>query len=158
MKLKLITPLILAMTATLSLPAQAQLGASQHRNCALYAQMSADTVKKDSRFANYKTIAPSLMKFAAAQEAKFDAGLEDTYKTAKAFGMDKAGADQMLAQSKAELEAGFFTPTMDTSTLYMDHIRAVYSCAQKQSTASDLGQSEEELTATLTSMIEVVGK
>ena len=137
MKLKLIiTSITFALAATISNMAQAQLGASQHRNCALYAQMSADTVKKDSRFTDYETIAPSLMKFAAAQEAKFDAGLEDTYKTAQAFGIDKAGADQMLAQSKAELEAGFFTPTMDTSTLYMDHVQAVYNCAQKQSTVS----------------------
>ena len=150
MKFKLITSAILAITAALSLPVHAQSASNSPGNCAIYAEMSADTVKKDARFDGQDDIAPALMKLAAAQTAKMEASMDAVYEKSKAFGWDKAKVDELLAQEQAVVRAGFFTKTMDKNKLYMDHLMALNSCAQGQ--PNDLGQSAADFTALLETM------
>lgn len=81
MKYLFTTAVTLTLAAGFSLPAAAQ--GPKPGNCAILAEMSAKTVKKDNRFNDHKDIAPSLMKFADAQNAKLKAGMADTYKASK---------------------------------------------------------------------------
>jgi len=143
------------LSAALSFTANSQ-AAAKPGNCAILAEMSAETVKKDNRFDDHKDIAPSLMKFADAQNAKLEASMADTYKASKAFGWDKAKVDQMMKQNDAAMRKGFFTSTMDKNKLYMDHVQAVHGCANAQKSPADLGQSPEALLATLKKMAELV--
>ena len=144
------------LAAITSIPAQAQGAASKPGNCAIYAELSAQTVKKDARFDGHDEIAPALMKFAAAQSAKLEASMEETYATSKAFGWDKAKVDAMIKDNQKALRAGFFTSTMDKSKLYMDHVHAVYNCGTAQTNPSDLGQSPDAFTAVLQKMAQIV--
>ena len=144
------------LAATTSITAQAQGAASKPGNCAIYAELSAQTVKKDARFDGHDEIAPALMKFAAAQSAKLEASMEETYATSKAFGWDKAKVDAMIKENDAAIRAGFFTSTMEKSKLYMDHVQAVYNCGSAQTVPSDLGQSPDDFTAVLQKMAQIV--
>ena len=148
----------LILATTTSFPVAAQAADTKPGNCAILAEMSAQTVKKDSRFNNHKDVAPSLMKFADAQTAKMEAGMADTYKASKAFGWDKAKVDKMMKDTNAAMRKGFFTSTMDNNKLYMDHVQAVYGCATAQKSPVGLGQSPEALQATLKIMAETVIK
>ena len=149
------TTLTLFLAASMPLTASAE---AKPGNCAILAEMSAQTVKKDARFKDLTDIAPSLMKFADAQTAKMEAGMEDTYKQSKAFGWDKAKVDKMMADNDAAMRKGFFTATMDKNKLYMDHVQAVYGCAAAQKSPADLGQSPDAMQATLKIMAETVIK
>ena len=157
MKYLLATTLTLTLTALSTLPALANAG-PKPGNCAILAEMSAKTVKKDKRFKDQKDIAPSLMKFADAQNAKMKAGMAETYKASKAYGWDKAKVDKMMKDNDAVMRKGFYTSTMDKDKLYMDHVQAVYGCAQAQKTPTDLGQSPEAMMTTLKTMAETVVK
>lgn len=155
MKYLLAITLALTFAAAGVLPAMAN-AAAKPGNCAIYAEMSAQTVKKDVRFKDHKDIAPALMKFAKAQDAKMKAGMADTYKQSKAFGWDKAKVDKMIADNDAAMRKGFTTSTMEKDKLYMDHVQAVYGCANTQTSPADLGQSPEEIVAALKKMAEIV--
>lgn len=155
--MKYLIPTTLTLFLAAAMPLTASAGAKPG-NCAILAGMSAQTVKKDSRFNELTDIAPSLMKFADAQTAKMEAGMADTYKQSKAFGWDKAKVDKMIADNDAAMRKGFFTSTMDKNKLYMDHVQAVYGCATAQSSPADLGQSPEAMQATLKTMAETVMK
>ena len=156
MKYFIPSTLTVFLLATTPLTAAAQSGGAKPGNCAIYAEMSAKTVKKDARFKDHKDIAPALMKFAKAQEAKMKAGMVETYKQSKAFGWDKAKVDKMMADNDAAMRKGFFTSTMDKNKLYMDHVQAVYGCATAQNSPADLGQSPDAMLATLKKMAEIV--
>ena len=136
--------------------AQAQSGAASPGNCAIYAEMSAETVKKDARFEGQDSTAPALMKLAAAQSAKMDASMATIYEKSKAFGWDKAKVDELLAQETAAVRAAFFTSTMEKDRLYMDHLLVLDACAQGQ--PGDLGQSPEDFSALLQQMAQTVIK
>lgn len=155
MKHLLATSLTLVASLAVSLPAMAN-AAAKPGNCAIYADMSAKTVKKDKRFKDYKNIAPALMKFAKAQDAKMKAGMADTYAQSKAFGWDKAKVDKMIKDNEAAMRKGFVTSTMEKDKLYMDHVQAVYGCANAQTKPADLGQSPDEIVAVLKKMAEIV--
>jgi len=146
----------ITLAAALSFTASSQSAGTKPGNCAIYAQMSAETVKEDSRFDDHKDIALSLMKFADAQNAKLDASMAQTYKASKAYGWDKAKVDEMMEQTNAAMRKSFFTPTMDQNKLYMDHVQAVHACATAQNTPADLGQSADAMLATLKKMAEIV--
>ena len=156
MKYFIPSTLTIFLLATTPLTAAAQSAGAKPGNCAILAEMSAKTVKKDSRFKGVSDIAPSLMKFADAQNAKMQAGMADTYKQSKAFGWDKAKVDKMMADNDAAMRKGFFTSTMDKNKLYMDHVQAVYGCATAQNSPADLGQSPDAMLATLKKMSEIV--
>jgi len=156
MKHLITTIVTISLTTSFSLAAAAQ--GAKPGNCAILAEMSAKTVKKDSRFKDHKDIAPSLMKFAEAQNAKMKAGMTDTYKQSKAFGWDKAKVDKMMKDNDAAMRKGFVTSTMEKNKLYMDHVQAVYGCATAQKTPTDLGQSADAMMATLKKMAEIVVK
>lgn len=156
MKHLITTAVALTSAAGVSLPAAAQ--GAKPGNCAILAEMSAKTVKKDSRFDAHKDIAPSLMKFADAQTAKMKAGMAETYEASKAFGWDKAKVDKMMKDNEAAMRKGFYTSTMDKNKLYMDHVQAVYGCATAQKVPADLGQSPEAMMATLKKMAEIAMK
>jgi len=98
MKHLITTFVTITLTASFSHHAAAQ--GAKPGNCAILAEMSAKTVKKDSRFKDHKDIAPALMKFAEAQEAKMKAGMADTYKQSEAFGWDKAKVDKMMKDNE----------------------------------------------------------
>jgi len=147
-----------AITAALSLPLVTHADASKPGNCAIFAEMSAETVKKDSRFDGQNDIVPSLMKFAAAQSAKMEAGMAQTYQASKAYGWDKAKVDEMIKQNDAAMRKNFFTSTMDKSKLYMDHVMVVHACAKTQTSPTDLGQSPDAMLATLKKMAETITK
>ena len=136
--------------------AAAQSGGTKPGNCAIYAEMSADTVKKDARFNGHDDIAPALMKFAAAQTAKMKAGMADTYAASKAYGYSRERVDELIEEQHAVVRASFFTSTMDKNKLYMDHVQAVHKCGQAQSSPTDLGQSPEAFTKVLQTMAEIV--
>lgn len=156
MKKLIPTTATLLLAAACPLLATAQSSGAKPGNCAILAEMSADTVQKDKRFDGHKDIAPSLMKFAKAQTAKMEAAREQTYETSKAFGLDKAKVDQMMEANDAGLRQSFFTGTMDKNKLYMDHVQAVYGCATAQNTSQDLGQPPEAILATLKKMSQIV--
>jgi len=137
-------------------PVMAYGNINEAGNCAIYAEMSAQTVKKDNRFDGHDDVAPALTKFATAQSAKMDANMADTYAQSAAFGWDKAKVDEMIKSGQDNVRAGFFTPTMDTSKLYMDHVQVVYACMQAH--PSDLGQSSEALGAVIQKMAKIVVK
>lgn len=156
MKYLICTAMTLTLATAVSLPSSAQSASAKPGNCAILAEMSAQTVKKDERFKEHKNIAPSLMKFSKAQTAKLEAGMADTYKASKAFGWDKAKVDKMMKDTDAAMRKGFFTSTMDKNKLYMDHVQAVYACANAQTKPADLGQSPEDLVTNLKQMAEIV--
>lgn len=147
---------ILALSAMISTSVISQTAEAKPGNCAIYAQMSAKTIKKDSRFKGQGNISRVLVKFADAQTAKMKAGMADTYKLTKAYGWDKAKTDSMMKEGQAAVRASFFTSTMDKNKLYMEHVQAVYSCGQAQTTPADLGQSPEAFTKALQKMAEIV--
>jgi len=156
--MKCTKPMAVLFTTSLifATPAAAQAADTKPGNCAIWAEMSAETVKVDSRFKGHDNIAPSLMAFSKAQTAKMEAGMAETYAASKAFGWDKAKVDAMIESNQAVMRAGFFTSTMDRSKLYMDHVQAVYNCGNAQTNPADLGQSSEAFTATLKTMAEIV--
>jgi len=154
MKHLITTIVTITLTASFSLHSAAQ--GAKPGNCAILAEMSAKTVKKDARFNDHKDIAPALMKFAEAQEAKMKAGMADTYKQSEAFGWDKAKVDKMMKDNDAAMRNGFVTSTMEKNKLYMDHVQAVYGCANAQTDPKDLGQSPEAIVAVLKTMAEIV--
>lgn len=135
-------------------PAWAQAATAKPGNCAVYAEMAADTVKRDARTkgAERATVVQSLMTYSAAQSAIADAQMAQTYEQSKAFGWDKAKVDQMMAETEKALRAGFHTSTMDTDKLYMDHVVAINNCALSAKTAAELGQSPDAMRATLQQM------
>lgn len=156
MKIKLFTPVVMVLAASLFVSAHAQNATTKPGNCAIYAEMSAQTVKKDARFKGHDEIAPALMKFSKAQSAKLEASMAETYANSKAFGWDKAKVDAMIIANQEAVHAGFFTATMDTSKLYMDHVQAIYACGSAQTVPADLGQSPEVFTAVLQKMAQIV--
>ncbi|MEP6343917.1 MAG: hypothetical protein ABJ275_11440 [Maricaulaceae bacterium] len=156
MKTNVIATGILALCAMISTSVLPQTTEAKPGNCKVYAQMSAETVKKDSRFKGHDNIVPALMKFANAQTAKMKAGMAETYKQSKAYGWDKAKVDSMMEEGAASVRASFFSSTMDKNKLYMNHVQAVYSCGQAQTTPADLGQSIESFTTVLQKMAEIV--
>ncbi len=135
-------------------PAQARN--AKPGNCAILAEMTANTVEKDKRFAGHDDIAPALMKFSKAQDAKMQAEMDDTYAQSAAFGWDKAKVDQMIEDNQKAGRAGFTGPTMEKDKLYMEHVQGVYACAQAQKTPADLGQSPEALMAVLQKTAKIV--
>lgn len=156
MKLIKSIAIILTVNIACATPAAGQAADTKPGNCAIWAEMSAETIKEDRRFDGHDTLIPSLMAFADAQTAKMEVGMAETYAASKAFGWDKAKVDNMIASQDATMRAGFFTPTMDKSKLYMDHVQAVYNCGNAQTNPADLGQSPEAFTATLKTMAEIV--
>lgn len=150
-----ILPAAILIGALTAMPASAN-DAAKPGNCAILADMSANTVKKDKRFKSHKDVAPALKKLSEAQTAKMDAGMAETYQMSKAFGWDKATVDKKMKANEKAMRAGFTTSTMEKNKLYMDHVQAVYACAQAQKTAEDLGQSPEAFMAVLQTMAKVV--
>ncbi len=151
-----VLPVAILVAAVTAMPASARNAAAKPGNCAIAADMAAKTVKKDKRFKGHKDIAPALIKFSKAQEAKMKAGMAETYKASKAFGWDRSKVDQMMKDNETAMRAGFFTSTMDTDKLYMDHVQSVYACANAQKTADDLGQTPEALVAVIQKMAKIV--
>ena len=156
MKFNLFLTAALALTAAISLPSHAQNSEAKAGNCAILAELSAQTVEKDSRFDGHDDIAPALIKFAEAQSAKLEAGMEETYAASKAYGWDKAKVDSIMAETDAAMRAGFFTSTMDKSKLYMDHVMALHGCGSAQTDPADLGQSPEAFMAVLQKMVQIL--
>ena len=144
-----------AMGALTVLPAAAN-AAAKPGNCAIAADMTAKTVKKDKRFKGHKDIIPALKKFSEAQQAKMEAGMAQTYQASKAFGWDKATVDKKMKENEAAMRAGFFTSTMDENKLYMDHVQAVYACAKAQQTPDDFGQPPQAFVSVLQKMAQIV--
>lgn len=156
MKLLKIIPAAILIGAITAMPASARNAHAKPGNCAILADMAAQTVNKDKRFKGHKDIAPALSKFSKAQDAKMKAGMADTYQASKAFGWDKAKVDQMMKDNEKAIRAGFFTSTMDTQKIYMEHVQSVYACANAQTSADDLGQTPENLIAALQHMAKII--
>lgn len=156
MKYFITSSITLILAAATSLSVTAQSASAKPGNCAILAEMTAQTIKKDSRFKDNKDLASSMMKFAKAQSSKLELGMEETYKASEAFGWDKAKVDKMMKDTDDAMRKGFFTSTMDKNKLYMDHVQAVYSCANAQTKPEDLGQSQEAIVASLKKMAEIV--
>ena len=137
---------ILAMGAASPALAQAKPG-----NCAIYAEMTADTVRKDKRIkgAEAASIAEALDTYAEAQRAIVERDMPQTYAQSKAFGWDKATVDKKIKEGEDALRAGFRTPTMEADKVYMDHVMAVYNCANAAKSPDELGQSPEAMVAAL---------
>lgn len=120
-------------------------------NCAIYAEMTADTVQRDARTqgGDRDATVKSLTDYAKAQAHLADAQMEQTYEQSKAFGWDKTKVDNMIAETEAALRAGFHTSTMDQDKIYMDHVMAINQCAMAAKSADELGQPIETMRATL---------
>lgn len=144
-------PAVLLIGAATAIPAAANTG-PKPGNCAIIADMSAKTVKKDKRFDDRKAIASALGRFAKAQTAKMDAGMAETYAASAAFGWDKAKVDKMMKDNDKAMRAGFVGPTMEKDKLYMDHLQALYACAEGAQTQADAGQSPQALKTMLQAM------
>lgn len=125
-------------------------------NCAIWAEMTADTVEADPRFAGEADAVASLRAYAEAQGAIVDREMPKTYEQMAAFGYDKAATDAQIAAGEAALRAGFFTPTMTKGTLYQDHVMAVYNCANAAKSADELGQEPEVIVAVLNALSKTV--
>ena len=135
------TPLLaLPLALALSAPAIAQ-ETDKPANCAIYAEMTAETAKADDRITGevQDSAVAALDAYAAAQRALVERNMEKTYQQAKMLGMDKAAVDKAMEEGKAAVRAGFHTPTMDKDKLYVDHLQAVLGCAQKAKSAEEIG-------------------
>ena len=154
---RLILAAAVAVGMSTTMPSHANTN-NQPGNCAIWAEMTAETVAKDARLggAEGKTIKASLEKYAAAQQALVDRDMEGAYEKAKAFGWDKAKVDaQMKAQSDA-IRAGFRTSTMEPDTVYMDHVMAVYQCGERATTEAELGQPATEFASAMNTLANIV--
>ena len=150
-------PVILAAIATLAFASTAEANRTQPGNCAIYAEMTADTAAKDKRITDKSTI-KALRKYAAAQEKLMKDGMAQTYEQSKAFGWDKATVDRKMKEGQDAIRAGFRSSTMEKNKVYMDHLMAVNNCAQSAKSEAELGQSKEEMAAALQSLYAVVSK
>ena len=131
--------------AALILPSAAQANRGyKPANCAIYAELAADTIKADSRVTGTaeSEAVDSLGKYAAHLSGIVEAGMADTYAQSAAFGYDKAKVDQMIAEGEAALRAGFHTSTMDGDKVYTDHLLALNSCAEGSQRAGHLGAAD----------------
>ena len=155
---KSITLALLPMALAISTSALAQGAASKPGNCVIYAEMSAITVEKDSRFDAHGEIELALVKFAKAQAAKLEKSREQSYEASKLYGWNKQKVDFMIETEQTRTRAGFFTPTMDPSKLYMDHVQAVLACVKAQTDSADLGQPKGVLMAVVQKMAKIVIK
>lgn len=153
-RLKFLTAALLIGAIT-AMPATARNANAKPGNCAILAEMAAKTVKKDKRFKGHKDIAPALTKFSEAQNAKMQAGMEDTYAQSAAFGWDKAKVDKMIKDQQKAMRAGFFTSTMEKK-IYMEHVISIHTCAQAQTSADDLGQSADVFLGVLQNMVKII--
>lgn len=142
---------------SLSLLASAPLAHAQAKpgNCAIYAEMAADTVKADARFkgADGKAAEKALRDYAKAQSKIVKRDMPQTYEASKAFGWDKATVDRKMKEGEDGIRKGFRTSTMDEDTLYMDHVMAVNTCAQAAKSADELGQSPDAMKAALETLM-----
>lgn len=144
---------VLAIALSASAPvahAQAKPG-----NCAIYAELAADTVKADSRFkgADGKAAEKALRAYSKAQAKIVKRDMGQTYEASKAFGWDKKTVDQNMKMGEDAIRKGFRTATMDKNTLYMDHVMAVNTCAQAAKSADELGQSPDAMKAALETLM-----
>ena len=145
MKHALLAAIVVAGSA---IPAHAQV---KPGNCAVYAEMTAATVRKDSRLdkAESKSIAEALDSYAKAQRDIVERDMPKTYEQSKAFGWDKAKVDAQIKAGEDAIRAGFRTSTMEKDKVYMDHVMAVYNCANAAKSEAELGQSPEVMMAAL---------
>lgn len=158
-RIALTTALVGIMGIGLAVPASGQANTRyQPGNCAVWAEMTADTVAKDARLngADRTAIKSSLDKYAKAQRAIVQSGMAETYEKSKAFGWDKAKVDAQMKANEDAIRAGFRTPTMEADTVYMDHVLAVYQCGETATTEAQLGQPATEFAAAMNTLSNVV--
>lgn len=144
--------MIVAATVALATPAFAQ---QKPGNCALWSELSADTIKRDARTKGLerKTVVKALTTYSAAQQALADAGMAQSYEQGKAFGYTKEKMDELTATTMAAMRQGFHTSTMDKNKLYMDHVVAVNNCALGAKSEAEFGQSKESIVSALEQMM-----
>lgn len=144
--------LIIAATAAFATPALAQ---QKPGNCALWSEMSAETIKRDARTEGPQraVVVEALTKYSAAQSEMAEAGIAQSYEQGKAFGYTKEKMDELTATTMAAMRAGFHTSTMDKNKIYMDHVVAVNNCALEAKSEAEFGQSKESMISALEQMM-----
>lgn len=144
--------LIVAATAAFATPALAQ---QKPGNCALWSEMSAETIKRDARTKGPQraVVVDALMTYSDAQAKIAEAGMAQSYEQGKAFGYTKEKMDELTATTMAAMRKGFHTSTMDKNKIYMDHVVAVNNCALGAKSEAEFGQSREAFVSALEKMM-----
>lgn len=147
--------MIFALSMTGALSASVAHAQEKPGNCAIWAEMAADTIKRDKRTEGKarKDVVKSLKSYADAQDKLMQSQMDETYAQSKAFGWDKAKVDAMIEANEIALRDGFHSSTMDEDTLYTDHVIALNRCVQGAQSKSELGQSATDILATLERML-----
>lgn len=144
--------LILAATVAFATPALAQ---EKPANCALWSELSADTIKRDTRTKGPQraVVVDALTKYSNAQAKLAEAGMAQNYQQGKAFGYTKEKLDELTATTLAAMRQGFHTSTMDKNKLYMDHVIIVNNCALGAKSEAEFGQSKAQMISALEQMV-----
>lgn len=144
--------LIIAATAAFATPALAQ---QKPGNCALWSEMSAETIKRDARTEGPQraVVIDALMTYSDAQTKLAEAGMAESYEQGKAFGYTKEKMDELTATTMAAMRDGFHTSTMDKDKIYMDHVVAVNNCALGAKSEAEFGQSKDSMISALEQMM-----
>jgi len=152
MKKTLLTLATSALMVGLTSPAFAQ---QKPGNCALYAEMSAETIERDDRTAGPQraVVVEALNTYADAQTKLADAGMAANYEYGKAFGYSKEKMDELTLQTMNAMRDGFHSSTMDKNKIYMDHVVAVNNCALGAKSEAEFGQSKASIVSALEQMM-----
>lgn len=144
--------MIAAATTALATPALAQ---EKPGNCAVWSEMSAQTIKRDARTKGPEraVVVDALTTYSNAQKKMADAQMAQSYEQGKAFGYSKEKMDELTATATEAMRQGFHTRTMDKDKIYMDHVVAVNNCVQGAKSVEELGQTPEAIVSALEQMM-----
>lgn len=145
------------LIATLALTTFAAPAFAQQKpgNCALYAELSAETIARDARTEGPQraVVIDALNTYAAAQSVMADAEMENGYRQYASLGYSKAQVDELVLNTMTSMRNNFHTSTMDENKLYMDHVILVNNCALGAASESEYGQSRESFVSALEQML-----
>jgi hypothetical protein len=147
------TCLIIAAVTALASPALAQQ--QKPGNCALYGELSAETIQRDARTAGPQraVVVEAFNTYAEAQSRLADAEMENAYAQYASLGYSKDQVDNLIMTTMNSMRAGFHTSTMDKNKIYMDHVMLLNTCVQGAKSADELGQSPQAMISALEQMM-----